>query len=173
MAQDMIFPMTTPASLSPILIQIQHQWPIIARDLALLTNSQMGSTYSITDIASAYSITVADLQILLNVPVFQNYVKEEKRKIESNPHGGNKVRAETMAMDLQEVLYLRAKDGTLTDTVILKFLEHLARVSGLEDNKDKNTNINQNAINVTVNVPKLNNPKLAHLYPAEELEYAE
>lgn len=171
MAKDfVIFPTTTPASLSPALLQKQHQWPVIARDLALLTCSGMGSTYSIQDIAKAYDVSLMELQILIEMPVFQKYVKEEKNKIEAEPHGGSKVRAETMAVDLQEVLYLRAKEGTLTDIVTLKFLEHLAKVSGLDDSKDKNTNINQNAINVTVNVPKLNNPKLAHLYPAE-LEY--
>lgn len=171
MALEMIFETTTPASLSPTLLQKQHQWPIIARDLALLATPQMGTAYSVEDIARAYGITISEMQVLLAVPAFKQYVKDEKDKITSDPHGGNRARAELIAADIQEVLYLRAKEGTISDTVILKFLQHLDTVSGVIDNKDKNNSVNQNAISVTVNVPRLNNPKLAHLYPVEEVEY--
>lgn len=172
MAQElMIFETTTPASLSPALIQKQHQWPIIARDLALLASPQMGSTYGVEDIAIAYGITIAEMQVLISLPAFQNFVKEEKAKIDSNPHGGNRLRSEIMAMDMQEVLYLRSKEGNISDKVMLNFLEYLSRVCGLDSGKEKNTAVNQNTISVTVNVPRLNNPKLAHLYPVEELEY--
>lgn len=166
---------TTPASLAPLLFQIQHQWPIIARDLVLMTSAQAGTTYDTMDVARTYGLTLSELQSLLAIPTFQGYVKEEKRKLEAaGPHAGNKARAEAMALDIQEVMYLRAKEGSLEDNTILKFLTHLARVSGLEPISSKDTgNVNQNAVSVTVNVPRLNNPKLAHLYPVEEVEYDE
>jgi len=168
MAHDQIFEVTTPASLSPVLLQKHHQWPIIARDLALLTDTQQtGSMYNVSDIAKAYGLKLEELSILLEVPAFQKLIKEEKHKLEAEPHGGHKLRAEIMATDLQEVLYLRAKEGTAEPAVILKFLEHLARVAGIDgvDNKDKDKgNINQNAISVNINIPRLNNPKLNHLY---------
>lgn len=173
MAQEQVFPVTTAASLSPKLIQIQHQWPIIARDLVLLDTMQMGTTYDMSDIAAAYGITIQDLRALIEIPAFQSCIEAEKKRFEAlGPQAGIMFRAEAMALDLQEVLYLRAKQGEVDEKTIMSFLQYLSKISGLEPAKENN-NINQNAINITVNVPKLDNPKLAHLYPVEDVEYAD
>lgn len=155
-----------PTDVSPILLQKQHQWPTIARDIALMTQPQVGATYSAADIAEAYDIPESEFVSLLKLPVFIELMKAEMARIrELGPFAGQRMRAEALVTDLQERLFIRAKSGEMEDKQMLQFLSILMKSAGMDapvEAKESST-VQQTAVNIAFNIPKLDNPKLAHL----------
>lgn len=152
------------------LIDIQHQWPLIARDIALMCHPQQGSTqYTAKDIAANYSLSIEDFRYLIRLPVFQDILKIELAKLKAlGPDAGYKMRIEAFIMDIQEQLYVRIKRGTMDDKSAIQFLQMLMSSVGLITNgKEQPTAsspVNNTAVNISFNVPKLpNNRKLNHI----------
>lgn len=160
--------MTTPVQASPLLLKKQHQWPMIARDIALMTQPQNGTAYTAADIAKSYGIPDADFVMLMRLPVFIDIVKSEMARLkELGPFAGHRMRTEALVTDLQEQLYMKAKSGDMEDKQVLQLLSMLMRSAGLDtpiDNKQDAAPITQTAVNISFNVPKLpTNKKLAHI----------
>lgn len=164
----------TPASLSPQLLQIQHQWPLIARDIAMAAHPTKNSIYTAQQIAKSYQLSEEEFVTLTELPVFKDMVMLEVARLKQlGPFSAHKMRAEAMATDLQELLYLRATTNLMDDRTTLKFLELLTHSAGLGDVVEKKDTTVNNAvgINVTFNVPQLNNPKLRHMTGVSDVVY--
>lgn len=159
--------MTTPTDASPVLLKMQHQWPMIARDIAMMTQPNANSTYSAEDIAKAYDLTETEFVTLTQLPVFVDLVRAEfARMKELGPFAGHRLRAEAIVGDLQERLYAKACSGEMDDKHLISFLEILMKSAGIDapiEHKQE-TNTVQTNVNIAFNIPKLpNNKKLSHL----------
>ena len=159
--------MTTPATASPVLLKMQHQWPMIARDIAMMTQPNANSTYSAEDIAKAYDLTESEFITLTKLPVFVDLVRAEfARMKELGPFAGHRLRAEAIVGDLQERLYIKACSGEMEDKHLINFLEILMKSAGIDapvEKRQETSNVQTN-VNIAFNIPKLpNNKKLAHL----------
>lgn len=160
--------MTTPTAASPVLLKMQHQWPLIARDIAMMTQPNANSTYSAQDIAKAYDLTESEFVTLTQLPVFIDLVRAEfARMKELGPFAGHRMRAEAIVGDLQERLYARACSGEMDDKHLINFLEILMKSAGIAapvEQKQESGSTVQTSVNIAFNIPKLpNNKKLAHL----------
>ena len=160
--------MNTPLDLSPLLLKKQHQWPMIARDIALMSQPQSGTVYTASDIAKSYDIPAEDFVHLMKLPVFVDLVKSEMARLrELGPFASYRIRTESLVSDLQERLYLRAQSGEMEDKAMLQLLSILMRSAGMDapvENKSEGGNVNQTAVNISFNIPKLpTNKKLAHI----------
>ena len=159
--------MTTPTDTSPVLLKMQHQWPMIARDIAMMTQPNANSAYSAEDIAKSYNLTESEFVTLTKLPVFIDLVRAEfARMKELGPFAGHRLRAEAIVGDLQERLYARACSGELDDKHLINFLEILMKSAGLAAPAEpkQDTSPVQTNVNIAFNIPKLpTNKKLAHL----------
>ena len=159
---------TTPAEASPQLLKIQHRWPLIARDIILMSVSQAGTSYTPEDIAKSYDLTPDEFVTLMRLPMFVEIFKGELSRLkELGPFAGYRMRTEALISDLQERLYLRAQSGVMDDKQMLQFLTVLMKSAGLDaPNEPQQTpsTVNQTAVNISFNIPKLpSNKKLAHI----------
>ena len=158
--------MTTPATASPVLLKMQHQWPMIARDIAMMTQPNANSTYSAEDIAKAYDLTESEFITLTKLPVFVDLVRAEfARMKELGPFAGHRLRAEAIVGDLQERLYIKACSGDMEDKQLIQFLAILMKSAGIDaPPEQKQETVQQTSVNIAFNIPRLpNNRKLAHL----------
>lgn len=155
------------------LLEIQHQWPLIARDIVLMLYPVKGSTkYTGEDIAKNYGLTQADFCELLRLPIFCDIVKTEFQRFKSlGPDAGYKMRVEALVADVQERLYLRIKRGSMDDKSAIQYLGMLMRSIGLDEVAPAEKPVAtaaaaqaNTAVNISFNIPKLpNNKKLNHL----------
>ena len=81
------------------------------------------------------------------------------------PNAGARMRAEAMAVSLQEQLFNEARSGVMDSKSQLQFLAMLLKAAGLEQPPEAaRAAATQNVVNIAFNVPKLRgNRKLAHL----------
>lgn len=144
----------------------ERQWPLIARDIVMLMHPVAGaSQYSASDLAALYSLTEEQFAALLNLKQFQELVKQtaaDARQL--GPRAGVRMRAETMALSLQEKLYLRAMSGELEDKNAMQLLGMLLKSAGIEQPPEQAAaSAAKNMVNIAFNLPHLSNRKLAHL----------
>ena len=146
----------------------ERKWADIAHDIAMLAvPSKGGTTYTAHDIALAHHITDAEFKALLTLPVFQSIVQAEVKRIkELGPQAGARIRAEAMAIELQELMFKKATMNALDDDLSIKLLGMLLKSSGLEQPPEvvkAQAAAQGNTVNIAFNIPKMNNPKLKHL----------
>jgi len=125
---------TTPVSVTMKLVKMQHKWPTIARDLALMSQPQtQSSQFDIEDVARMYDLSLVELNELIINPTFRQLVVEAVRNLKAlGPRAGFRMRAELLATELQEKLYNRAVSGSMEDKQMLQFLAVLLKSAGLE-----------------------------------------
>lgn len=144
----------------------EKKWPDIAHDIAMLAvPSDGGVTYTASDIARTHGISMESFNNLLSLPMFQTLVQSEiKRVRELGPHAGSRIRAEAMAIQLQETMFNKAIQNELDDELSIKLLGMLLKSSGLEQPPEVvKAQAQSQTVNIAFNIPKLNNPKLKHL----------
>lgn len=144
----------------------EKQWPDIAHDIAMLSVPTDGAaTYSAADIARTHGISLESFNELLKLSSFQMLVANEVRRIkELGPQAGARIRAEAMAIRLQENLFVKATSNELDDDLSIKLLGMLLKSAGLEQPPEVvKAQAQANTVNIAFNIPKLNNPKLKHL----------
>lgn len=145
-----------------------REWGPIAHDIALLTAPVDGATtYTASDIAKAHGISSEQLAQLLKLPAFVEIVRKEVQRIKDmGPNAGARLRAEAMAMVLQEKLFALALSGELDGKLLVQFYTSLLKTSGLEEPPETKTQVTPQVVNnvLSFNVPRLpNNRKLSHL----------
>lgn len=145
----------------------ETKWPSIARDIALLATPVDGATtYTASDIAAEYGLPLEHLTALLALPAFQELVRQELAHIKTlGPKAGARLRAEAMAIEVQEYLFNRVtRLHDLDDKLSVQFYGMLLKSAGLEQPPEMaQAQAPQNTVNIAFNIPKLKNPKLAHL----------
>lgn len=146
----------------------ERKWADIAHDIAMLAvPSKGGTTYTAHDIAQAHHISDAEFKSLLALPMFQSIVQAEVKRIkELGPQAGARIRAEAMAIELQELMFKKATMNALDDDLSIKLLGMLLKSSGLEQPPEvvkAQAAAQGNTVNIAFNIPKMNNPKLKHL----------
>lgn len=112
----------------------EKQWPDIAHDIAMLSVPTDGAaTYSAADIARTHGLSLESFNELLKLSSFQMLVANEVRRIkELGPQAGARIRAEAMAIRLQENLFVKATSNELDDDLSIKLLGMLLKSAGLE-----------------------------------------
>lgn len=137
----------------------------LAKDVAMVMAQTSGTKTTYSEIATVHEIPVSDLEKLLGLEVFQSLVKLElDRRLDMGPFGDFRIRSEMLASDLQERIYKKAIGGAVEDKDAIKFLEILLKNTGINESVRQHEEVNSvPPINVTVNVPVLNNPKLRHV----------
>lgn len=158
------------------LLDIQHKWPLIARDMVML--SQPGSaTYTAEDIMREYGLNEEQFILLCNTPVFRQMLEAEVQRMKAlGPFAGFRLRAEAMASDIQESLYIKAKSGDMEDKTMLQLLQVLLKSAGLDgapEKKDEKQAQVNTQVNISFAVPKLNNKKLSHMMELEQTNVVE
>lgn len=145
----------------------QYEWPLIARDLALLATPVSGATnFTPEAIAASYGMSDGEFRQLAQLPAFLAIVEQEVGKIQRmGANAGVRMRAEAMAMAMQEKLFARAQDGDLDDRLSVELLRMLMRSAGIEQPEEAaRAAAPQSTVNIAFNVPRLpSNGKLAHL----------
>ena len=146
----------------------ERKWADIAHDIAMLTvPAEGGTSYTAQDIVRAHGITDVEFKSLLALEAFQNLVKAEVKCIKDmGPHAGARIRAEAMAIKLQETLFQRATCGDLDDKLAVQLLGMLLKSAGLEQPPEVVKAQAQAAVvnNIAFNIPRLpKNNKLSHL----------
>lgn len=145
----------------------QYEWPLIARDLVLLATPVNGATnFTPEAIAAAYGMSDDEFRQLAQLPAFLAIVEQEVGRIQRmGANAGVRMRAEAMAMSLQERLFTRAQEGDLDDRLSVEFLRMLMRSAGIEQPEEAaRAAAPQNTVNIAFNVPRLpSNSKLAHI----------
>ena len=157
----------------PALLACKHQWPSIARDIALIAvPSGAPPPYSAEDIARVYGLSNEDFIQLTRTPAFIALMRDELERVKSmGPNAGARMRAEAMAIALQETLFNEASQGVMDDRSKLQFLAMLLKSAGLEQPPEVvRAAATQNVVNIAFNVPKLRNRKLAHLVTQEQTD---
>lgn len=154
-----------------ILLVNQHQWPLIARDIAMMLQpGTTGTSYTIDDIAQNYNLSQKDILTLIRLPVFKDILKSELTRLKSlGPNAGYVMRIEALVSDIQERLYLRLQNGDMDDKSAIQFLGMLMKSIGIdstesEDKPQQQVQAVNNSVNISFNIPKLpKNRKLNHL----------
>lgn len=146
----------------------EHRWPDIAHDIAMLTlPADGGTSFTAKDIVKAHGLTETEFTALLRLESFQSLVKSEVKRIKDmGPHAGARIRAEAMAIKLQEELFQRATNGELDDKLAVQLLGMLLKSAGLEQPPEVAKAQAQAAVvnNIAFNIPRLpKNNKLSHL----------
>ena len=158
------------------LLSCKHRWPSIARDIALLAvPSGAPASYTAEDIARVYNLTTEEFVELTKIPAFVTIMRDELERIKSmGPNAGTRMRAEAMAVALQEQLFSEASNGELDEKTKLQFLGMLLRSAGLEQPPEAaKAAAAQNVVNIAFNIPKLRNNKLAHIVAQEQTNVVE
>lgn len=161
--------------LTPGLIGTQHNWSLIARDIAMFANPQPGATpIKIGEIAERYSLSLADLRELIKLPAFCKYLQIEVERVKNlGLTAGYIMHSEIITTAMDEILYKDALAGNMDVVEKLKFRNAMAKSAGLEApiQSKEDASIAGLAVNVNLNIPKLSNPKLEHMFvdvsPAE------
>lgn len=144
----------------------ERKWADIAHDIAMLAvPSNGGTTYTAADIAKTHHITIEEFNDLLKLPVFATLVQAECKRIKGlGPQAGARIRAEAMALELQESMFKKAIQNQLEDDLSIKLLGMLLKSSGLEQPPEVvKAQSQSNTVNIAFNIPRINNPKLKHL----------
>lgn len=144
----------------------ERKWADIAHDIAMLAVPSNGGTkYTAADIAHTHGVTLEDFNELLRLPMFETLVQSEFKRIKSmGPQAGARIRAEAMALALQENMFKKAIQNQLDDDLSIKLLGMLLKSSGLEQPPEViKAQAQSNTVNIAFNIPKINNPKLKHL----------
>lgn len=153
-------------SVAAKLRSLMPKWGLIARDIVLLTSAGAEVSYSAEDIARTYNLTSVEFVELVQLPAFAELVKTEAARVKSlGAQAGHRLRAEMLASDLQERLYMRASIGDMDDKQAIQLLTILLRTAGLEAPVQETAGASaMPSINIAFNVPALpNNRKLAHI----------
>lgn len=148
------------------LLAIKHLWPSIAKDIALLTVPGGGTHYTADDIAKTYGLTADEFADLTRLPAFETFVKDELARIKSlGPNAGARMRAEAMAVSMQEQMFQQACAGVMDEKVQLQFLNTLLKSAGLDQPPENaRAAAPQSVVNVAFSIPRLpTNRKLSHL----------
>ncbi len=150
-----------------ILKDKERNWPLIAHDLAMLAVPTSGATnFTAADIARNYQLDEAQFEQLLQLSSFQALLNAELARLKDlGPNAGARVRAESMAMAIQERLFNKVTHGDLDDKLTVQFLGMLLKSAGIEQPPEMaRAAAPQSTVNIAFNVPKLpNNKKLAHI----------
>lgn len=149
-----------------VLKDCQMDWPNIAHDIAMFANPAPGATaFTEADIARSHNLTLDQFHGLLKLEPFRAMVIGEiKRVSEMGPQAGVRLRAESMAVALQERLFSQAMSGLLDDKLTIQLLGMLNKSAGLEQPPEViAAQAPQQTVNIAFNIPKLKNNKLAHL----------
>ena len=146
----------------------ERKWPDIAHDIAMLAvPSDGGVKYSAADIARTHGLSMESFSQLLKLPMFKSLLESEIKRIkELGPQAGARIRAEAMAIELQENMFKKAIQNQLDDDLSIKLLGMLLKSSGLEQPPEvvkAQAAAQGNTVNIAFNIPKMNNPKLKHL----------
>lgn len=153
--------------MSDTILTRQYEWPLIARDIAMLANPVEGaSRFSLEDIRKAHGISEEDFAALSDLPTFCNLVEQELERVKGlGPAAGVRMRAEAMAMALQEQLFQQAQSGELDAKGALQFLAMLMKSAGIEQPPEMaQAQAPKQNVSISFNIPKLHsNGKLAHL----------
>lgn len=163
----------TEVAITSTLKDIQHNWPLIARDLAMFTRPQAGATAtSIAEIAMFYNLSMVDLRELLQLPLFKKYLKQELERIKDlGTAAGYVMHAEVITAKLDEKLLGAALTGALELPEVLKFRNAMAKSAGIDaplQHKEAAAGQNNTQVNIKLDIPRLENPKLAHMYEVLE-----
>lgn len=147
----------TPSQHSPRILQIRHQWPLIAVDIAMLNSPQMGETIDIHDIAKTYNLDEDEMCQLMANETFTQLVSEALKNTQTlGPRAGFMYRTEAMITEITEHLFLKAQANLLEPKDELKFLEHLLKSIGYDapaESKNKDQPSMNNAVQVVVQIP--------------------
>lgn len=150
-----------------ILKDKERNWPLIAHDLAMLAVPTSGaSNFTAEDIARNYQLSNEQFEQLLNLSSFQTLLQSELKRVKDlGPNAGARMRAESMAMAIQEKLYAKVASGELDDKLTVQFLGMLLKSAGIEQPPEMvQAAAPQSTVNIAFNVPRLpNSKKLAHL----------
>lgn len=150
-----------------ILKDKERNWPLIAHDLAMLAVPANGTTnFTAEDIARNYQLSNEQFEQLLELSSFQALLQSELKRIkELGPNAGARMRAESMAMAIQERLFSKVTTGELDDKLTVQFLGMLLKSAGIEQPPEMaQAAAPQSTVNIAFNVPRLpNSKKLAHL----------
>lgn len=145
----------------------EREWPLIAHDLAMMAVPTSGATsYTAEDIARNYQLSPEQFEALLNLSSFQGLMQSELKRIkELGPTAGVRLRAESMAMAIQEKLFSKVMHNDLDDKLTVQLLGMLLKSAGLEQPPEMAAaGAPQFAATIAFNIPKLpHNKKLAHL----------
>ena len=159
-----------------VLKDCEKDWPNIAHDIAMFANPVPGATaFSEADIAKNHNLTLEQFHGLLKLEPFRAMVVGEiKRVSEMGPQAGVRLRAEAMAIALQERLFTQAMGGLLDDKLSIQLLGMLNKSAGLEQPPEViAAQAPQQTVNIAFNIPKLKNNKLAHLVGQKQVNRIE
>lgn len=156
----------TPVATFDVLRSRERQWPLIARDIVMLMTPVAGaSQFSASDIAATYHLTDDQFAALLQLKAFQKLLEQtmaDARQL--GPKAGVRMRAESMAMALQEKMFSKAMAGDLEEKNVMQLLSMLLRSAGIEQPPEQAAAAaTKNLVNIAFNIPNLRNKKLAHL----------
>lgn len=144
----------------------EYVWPSIAHDIAMMYAPAMGATtYKVEDIIKNYGISKETFDELMKVETFRELIVSEVRRIKKlGDHAGVRLRAESMSVKLQEVMFAKALNNELDDELSIKLLGMLLKSAGLEQPPEVvQAQAQQQQINIAFNIPRLKNNKLKHL----------
>jgi hypothetical protein len=150
----------------------RYKWPSIAKDLVQMSLLRDGEQLEPLDIANYHGITLEDLKFICQQPAFQSLVETEKSRAEKlGTRAEHVYRIEEMRGPLTEKLFKRLMDD---DTLKLdEFVRgYVALIKSAEPliPEEKAPFAVNTGVNVQINVPVLDNPKLAHLQTPTPLE---
>lgn len=146
----------------------EYVWPSIAHDIAMMYTPAVGATtYKVEDIIKNYGISMETFSELMKVETFRELIISEVSRIKKlGDHAGVRLRAESMSVKLQEVMFAKAINNELDDDLAIKLLGMLLKSAGLEQPPEvikAQAQAQSNTVNIAFNVPKLKNKKLSHL----------
>lgn len=146
----------------------RHHWHNIAKDIILLsTLPRADASYGTDQIAREYGMTRDEFSCLMRDEEFSLLVKEEMASFKAQgPHAGYRMRMSAMAVTMMEQLYSEAcGSDDIKFSEKLRLLDSLLKGAGLDEPPENKKGAIQTAVgvNVSFNIPKLDNPKLKHI----------
>jgi hypothetical protein len=135
--------------------------PDLARDCVYTTLHQTSSVQTLDTVMEKHGLGPAEMMAVVTTPAFREKLRAEKaRARELGFRAGHVIRVETILGDLIEMLYERLDGAEVSD--IIKAVQVLSRMAGLDELPDRRSDRGV-TMAVQINVPALQNPKLAHL----------
>lgn len=139
-------------------------WPRIARDITLMNLAQVSSSTAMSyeDICENYDLSMTELSVLTQRDEFRDMLIKEKARAEALGHrAGFLLRSEVVAIEAVEKIHaLLTRNNGLEFKDVVKGAEVLVKMTGLGMPEEKAAGP---SVAIQINVPTLNNPKLAHL----------
>jgi hypothetical protein len=111
-----------------------------------------------------HGLTATDLANLLNNDDFKSATRSELLRAKKlGPRAGYVFRTEDMITSLAEELYRRLMDPDATLQEFVKGFVSLARTVGMDELPDAKAPQASSTVNLQINVPRFENPKLRYL----------